>query len=358
MYIYIHIPFCNNICKYCDFPKLLYDKKYINKYLDSLEKEIVLRYKNEKVKTIYIGGGTPTSLDVIELKRLLEITNQFDRELECEFTIESNVESLDDDKLKLMMEYGVNRVSLGVQSFNEKTLLELNRKHTKKDVFDTVNRIKKVGIDNISIDYIYGVNDNILEIQNDMNIFLELDIPHISCYSLIIEDNTVFGINKREYIDEDKEYEMYKCIGNILEDNGYKHYEISNYCKEGYFSSHNINYWDNGEYYGFGLGSVSYLNNYRISNTKNLNRYINGEYVESSNYEDIDIRMSNAIILGLRKIKGINIKNFNEKFDANILDLYNIRELIKNGKLVIEDNNLFIPRKYFYMANEILINFI
>lgn len=358
MYIYIHIPFCSNICKYCDFPKMLYDKKYIDNYLEALDKEIISRYKGEKVKTIYIGGGTPTSLDIIELKKLLDITNKFVRELECEFTVESNVECLDDNKIKLMNDYGVNRISLGVQSFNNKTLLELNRKHTKEDVFNVVNMIKRNGIDNISLDYIYGVNSNIDEIKDDMNTFLELSIPHISCYSLIIEDNTVFGINKRKYIDDEIEYEMYKYISNILEDNDYKHYEISNYAKEGYFSSHNINYWNNGEYYGFGLGSVSYLDNYRISNTKNLSKYIKEEYIDSNEYENLDVRISNTIILGLRKVDGINIEKFNKRFNINILDLYNIRDLISNGKLVIDNNNLYVSKEYFYLGNEILINFV
>ena len=139
MYIYIHIPFCNNICKYCDFPKLLYDKKYINSYLDSLEKEIINRYKGEVVKSIFIGGGTPTSLDVLELKKLLDITKLFNKEKEVEFSIESNIESLDEEKIKLLKEYGVNRISLGVQSFNNDTLVELNRKHTREQVFLVVN---------------------------------------------------------------------------------------------------------------------------------------------------------------------------------------------------------------------------
>jgi len=358
MYIYIHIPFCSNICKYCDFPKLLYDKKYINKYLDALENEINQRYKNEEVVSIFIGGGTPTSLDYLELKKLLSIVNKFNRAKKIEFTIESNIESLDEKKIQLLKSYGVNRISLGVQSFNNNTLLELNRKHTKKQVFEIVKTIKNVGINNISIDYIYGVNESLEEIKEDMNTFLKLDIPHISCYSLIIEDNTIFGINKRKYINEEVEYNMYKYISNFLENNNYNHYEISNYSKDGYQSIHNLNYWNNGYYYGFGLGSVSYINNYRISNTKNLNKYINGNYIYDNIYEDKNTNISNTLILGFRKIKGINIEEFNKKYNTNILELYNIKELIKEGKLVTDNTNIYIPKKYFYMANEILINFI
>ena len=358
MYIYIHIPFCSNICKYCDFPKLLYDKKYVNKYLDALEKEIINRYKGELVKTIYIGGGTPTSLDCNELKRLLNITNIFNREDKIEFTIESNVESLDIDKLAILKENGVNRISLGVQSFNNNTLIELNRKHTKEMVFEVVKNIKNIGIDNISIDYIYGINENMQELQAGIDKFLELDIPHISCYSLIIEENTVFGINNRNYIDQEKDLKMYKYIEKKLIVNGYNHYEISNYSKEEYKSIHNLNYWNNGYYYGFGMGSVSYLDDYRISNTKNLSKYLNYEYLDNNIYENKETRISNTIILGLRKIDGINIEEFNSRFNTNLLDLYNIKDLIKEEKLVVRNNQLFISSKYIYMENDILINFI
>lgn len=358
MFVYVHIPFCNNICKYCDFPKLLYDKKFVNNYLDALEKEIDDRYNKEEVISIFIGGGTPTSLDYLELERLLKIINKFNKDKLKEFTIESNIESLDNEKIILLKKYGINRISLGVQSFDDDILKELNRKHTKEDVFEVVNNIKKNGISNISIDYIYGVDTDIDKVKRDMDVFLELDVPHISCYSLIIEENTVFGINGRNYIDETQEYEMYKYIEEFLGNNGYFHYEISNYGKDGYCSIHNLNYWDNGSYYGFGLGSVSYIDFNRISNTRNINKYINGEYIDSSIYEDEETRLSNSIILGLRKVKGIDVNSFNDKYNTNLIDLYNIKELIIEGKLVLDNGFLRVSDEYFYMQNEILINFI
>ena len=358
MYIYIHIPFCSHICSYCDFPKLLYNKKYIDEYLDSLEREIKLRYKGDLVKSIYIGGGTPTSLDVEELDKLFKILNIFNKDKEIEFSVESNVESLNDDKIKLLKKNGVNRVSLGVQSFDDNILNSLNRFHNKKDVFNVVSKLKKNSINNISIDLIYGVNSDMEVIKRDIDCFLELDIPHISCYSLIIEDNTLFGISGRDYIKDDVEYEMYNYINNKLNNNGYIHYEVSNYARDGYYSKHNLNYWNNGEYMGFGLGAVSYINNYRISNTRNLSKYLECNYIDNKKYEDKSLRMSNTLILGLRKISGINVMNFNKKFDCNLLDLYNIRELIDNGMLLFKDNYLFINPKYFYLSNNILINFI
>lgn len=358
MYIYIHIPFCASICSYCDFPKVLYDKKYIYNYLKALEKEIDTRYKNKEVKTIYIGGGTPTSLALDELKMLLEITTKFKRKNLIEFTIESNVECLDIDKINLLKEYGVNRISLGVQSFNNNTLKELNRKHTKEDVFDVVSNLKKVGINNISIDYIYGVNSNIEELKEDINTFFKLDVPHISCYSLIIEDGTIFGINKKKYIDEDKELEMYKYIENTLDKNNYKHYEISNYAKDDFYSIHNINYWNNGNYYGFGMGAVSYLNNNRITNTKSLTNYIDGNYQYENTYEDKLLEMSNTFMLGFRLVKGIDTDMFYKRYNIKVTDLEVVNKLLKEEKLILKDNRLFISPKYFYLSNEIIMEFI
>lgn len=358
MYIYIHIPFCNHICSYCDFPKLLYHEKYINKYLDALEQEIKKRYKNELVTSIYIGGGTPTSLNLKELKRLLHITNLFHKSKNLEFTIESNIENLDMKKIKLLNSFKINRVSLGVQTFQPKALKTLNRHHTKKQALEVINNLKKQNITNISIDLIYGVDNNLEEIKKDLNIFLTLDLPHLSYYSLIIENNTIFGINKREYIDDNLEYKMYKYIEKTLTNYGYCHYETSNYAKKNYTSKHNLNYWNNGEYYGFGLGAVSYLNHNRITNTKNLTKYLSHNYLESSLHEDKDLQISNTIILGLRKTKGINIEEFQLKYHCNLIDLYNIKDLIKENKLILEDKRLFINPKYYYLSNEILINFI
>ena len=157
MYIYIHIPFCTSICSYCDFPKLLYDKKYITKYLEAIKNEIESRYMGEEVVSIYIGGGTPTSLDLDELKYLFSLTSIFKTSRDLEFTIESNVESLTIEKIKLLKRYNVNRISLGVQSFHDDTLEELNRRHTKNDVFKIIDELKRENLKNISIDYIYGI---------------------------------------------------------------------------------------------------------------------------------------------------------------------------------------------------------
>ena len=358
MYIYIHIPFCDCICSYCDFCKILYNNKYINNYLDNLEKEIRNRYKNELIKSLYIGGGTPSSLSYQELERLFNIIKIFKLDSNYEFTIECNVNNLDINKIKLFKDNGVNRVSLGVQSFNKEILTILNRSHTYKEVYNVINNLKNNNIKNINIDLIYGVNDNIDIVKKDIDYFLSLDIPHISCYSLIIEDNTLLKINNYQNIDEDIEYEMYKYIENKLTSNGYIHYEISNYAKEGYQSTHNINYWDNGSYYGFGLGSVSYIDNYRISNTKNISKYNKGIYISNREYEDINTNMSNDMILGLRKIKGVSISKFYNKYKKDIREVFDIDDLINNKILIIDNDNMYIDSKYIYLSNQVLIRFI
>ncbi len=353
MSIYIHIPFCTSICSYCDFCKIIYNEKYISNYLEMLEKEIKERYRGEKVKTIFIGGGTPTSLSYDELKRLFDIINIFDIEEKVEFTIESNIESIDEDKLKLMNIYGVNRISIGVESFDDNTLKLLGRRHNKEDILNKIELVKKY-FDNINIDLIYAAYNDINILKNDIDNFLKLDIPHISTYSLIIEDNTILKINGMNNIDEDLDYDMYKYIEKTLENNNYIHYEISNYAKKGYKSKHNLVYWDNDDYYGFGLSSTSYIDNIRRVNTKNLSKYLRGEFISNEELEGTSIRMENEVMLGLRKIEGIDINKFKDRYGKDIEDVFNIDDFIRDNYLVKDNNYLRINKEYMYISNEII----
>ena len=355
MSIYIHIPFCNSICTYCDFCKIFYNKKYINDYLNNLEQEIKVRYKSEIVNTIFIGGGTPSSLDDEELIRLMNIIEIFKLNDNYEFTVECNIESITENKLKIMKKYGVNRISIGVESFDNSIIKLLGRNHTKKDVYNKMGIVKRY-FSNINIDLIYAAYDDINILKSDIDCFLKLDIPHISTYSLIIEDNTMLKINGMKNIDEDIDYEMYKYIEDTLEKNNYIHYEISNYAKNGYQSKHNLVYWNNEEYYGFGLSSTSYINNERITNTKNLRNYLNGKYIGTSISEDKEIKMENEVMLGLRKLDGIDLDRFKDKFNVSLEDIYNIDNLISEGYyLVKEDNYIKINKKYMYISNEIIV---
>lgn len=354
MSIYIHIPFCSSICTYCDFCKVIYNRKYIDDYLDNLEREIRLRYKMENVKSIYIGGGTPSCLDDSELIKLFNIVKLFNVDENIEFTMECNVESITEEKLKIMSNYGVNRISIGVESFNDDIIRKLGRHHNKKMVFDKINLVKKY-FNNINIDLIYAAYDDINILKDDIMSFLQLNIEHISTYSLILEDNTMLKINGMENINEDVDYDMYKYIENTLESNGYIHYEISNYAKEGYMSFHNLVYWNNMEYYGFGLSSVSYIDNRRIFNTKNLSKYLNGIYFDRSEYEDKNVRMENEVMLGLRKTRGICLKDFEEKYNIKFDDVFSIYELVKDKYLIIDNGYIRINKEYMYISNEIIV---
>jgi len=357
--VYIHIPFCENICTYCDFCKQFYDKDKVNKYLESLEREIKSKYKNDLIKTLYIGGGTPSSLTLSELERLFKIIKIFNISKDCEFTIEVNPENIDLDKLILFRENGVNRISIGVESTNDKILKYLNRKYNYEMVKDKISLIKEIGFNNINVDLMYAIkNESISDLEIDIKNILELDITHISTYSLMIEPNTVLGINNEKYIDENLDYSMYQKICEVLKKNNFIHYEVSNFSKSGYESKHNLVYWHNEKYYGFGLGASGYIDDIRYDNTKSLLKYINGEYLLNSEEISLKDKISYELILGFRLINGINKKEFYDKYQKDILDMYNIRDLIKNEDLIDDGNNIFVNYDRIYIENSILINFV
>ena len=351
---YIHIPFCNNICSYCDFCKMYYDSNLVDKYLDELEKEINSIYKNEELDTIYIGGGTPSCLNINQLERLFKITDRLNKSKDIEFTIEGNFESTNYDKLSLYKKHGVNRLSFGLESINKDNLKFLNRENNLEQIENIINISRELGFNNINIDLIYAIpNEDLKILEDDLDYILNLDVEHISTYSLIIEDNTMLSINKTTNIDEDIDYEMYKFICNKL--NSYKHYEISNFSKEGYYSKHNLCYWNNSNYYGFGLGAASYIGNMRITNTRSINKYLEGKYIMDEEVLSKEEIMEYEIILNLRKSEGISLSNFKNKFKIDFLTKYNIDELINNKLLVFDNDNIYIPEDKMYLNNEIII---
>lgn len=355
--VYIHIPFCSDICSYCDFCKIYYNSDLVDKYLDSLEIEINKHYNNDIINTIYIGGGTPSSLDINQLERLLNIVSIFNTDL-IEYTFECNIENIDEDKVKLLSKYGVNRISIGVQSFDSNLLSLLNRKHTKSMVFDKVSMIKKY-IDNINIDLMYAISGEDIDILNDdIDNILKLDINHISTYSLIIEDNTILKNMKIDYIDDELDYSMYKIICDRLKEHGYIHYETSNFAKEGYESKHNLVYWNNEHYYGFGAGASGYINNIRYTNTKSIKNYIDGKLNREEENLSINEVIENEFILGFRKIQGVSINKLKDKYNLDITKLDFVSKLIKDNKLVLKDNYLSINEDLIYVSNDILIEFL
>ena len=354
MSIYIHVPFCKTICSYCDFCKFYYNEKWVDNYLIALEKEIKEKYKNESIATIYIGGGTPTSLNINQLEKLLQLTKLFNFE-KIEFTVETNVD-LSLDKIKLLKQYGVNRISIGVQTVNQKHLKFLNRNHTKEEVINLVNLLKQYDF-NINIDLMYGMpNQTLKELEEDLDFILSLDVNHISTYSLIIEPHTKIYIDNITNIDEDLDYQMYQLINKKLKN--YVHYEISNFAKDDYYSKHNLVYWNNLEYYGFGIGASGYIDGVRYDNTRSYQNYLNGNYLFESHKLSKKEKIENEFILGFRKLEGINILEFKAKYDMNVLDIGIVKKLLKEGKLSVDNGYLKINPKYIYISNTILVNFI
>lgn len=357
--IYIHIPFCTQICSYCDFSKVYYNDYLANKYLLSLEKEIDTRYKNEVVDTIYIGGGSPSSLNIVQLNKLFNIIKKIKKNKKCSITFECNSADLDNEKIKLLSENNVNRVSIGIQSFNKKILKILNRESNYFVIEKTIKNLNDVGIFDINVDLIYGVNSQTLsEINEDLEKILKLNITHISTYSLILEKNTILYNKNYKEIEEDDDYNMYKFINETLIDEGFINYEISNYSKIKYESKHNLCYWDNNHYYGFGVGASSYIENKRFSCINNFKKYINFIYEYDEEIIDNKKEEEYEFILGFRKIEGINKENFSLKFNKDIMKNEIIKKLVKENKLLHNDSNLFINSKYIYLSNEILLDFI
>lgn len=357
--VYIHIPFCSNICSYCDFCKIYYNHDMVSNYLNALKCEIKANYKEEILDTIYIGGGTPSCLNIKELEKLFEIVSLFKKSSNLEFTFECNIEDLEIDKLNFLYRNGVNRLSVGVQTFNKDLLKVLNRHHSKQEVLNKIKLAKGIGFNNISIDLIYAIpGQDLDDINSDIASFLKLDITHLSTYSLIIEPHTILNNKKIQSIDEDLDYSMYKKICDTLARYGYKHYEISNFAKVGYESKHNLTYWNNDYYYGFGAGASGYINNVRYDNTRNITKYINQNYKKEEHIMSFNETIENEFILGLRKIDGINIYKFQKKYGFSPLNIPIVQKLIDQESLMLFDNYLKINKKLIYQENDILCEFL
>ena len=357
--VYIHIPFCKNICSYCDFCKLYYKKDWVDLYLDKLNEEILDHYLDEKIKTIYIGGGTPSCLSLSQIKKLLEICQVFHLESQVEFTFECNLDDITEEILYLLKLKGVNRLSIGIQSFNETNLTFLNRQHTFVEAKEKMALIRRLGFENVNIDLMYALpTEDLSVLKKDLTLLLELEPNHISTYSLMIEPHTMLSKQNVKPISEDVDALMYKTIIKMLEKKGYHHYEVSNFAKDGYESKHNLTYWNNEEYYGFGLGASGYIDDIRYTNTKSLTKYLAGFYQKEEEILSLKDVMDNELMLGFRKCEGISLTKFKQKFGRNMEDCYPIKPLLKNKDLKEENGYIFIPKDKFYIMNEILLKMI
>ena len=355
--IYIHIPFCRSICSYCDFCKFVYNEKWVGAYLTGLRNEIKDRYMDEPIKTIYIGGGTPSCLTIPELRRLFKIISVFNTSELEEFTFECNLSDITEELLVLLKYNKVNRLSIGIESFNKKNLEFMERSADFKDASEKIELCRRHGFLNINIDLMYAIpGETLHDLKKDIDLFLKLNPTHISTYSLILEEHTKATNNEATYIAEELDYDMFRLIEKkVGKDN---HYEISNYAIPGYESKHNLVYWNNEEYYGFGLGAAGYVDDIRYQNTKNLKEYLLGNYVDSTEMLGLKEKMDYEIMLGLRKLNGIDTIKFKEKYGQDIESVYDLKPLLKNKDLIKRKNHIYINPEKIYVMNEILIKII
>ena len=343
--LYIHIPFCEHICAYCDFTKLLTNDKFIDSYMPELYKEID-SYNIDKVNTLYIGGGTPTAIDDTHFEELLKKVSKY-LDKDYEFTVEANVENLTKEKLLLMKKYGVNRVSIGVESSNDEILKKINRHHTFKDAIDVVYLAKSLGFTNINVDLIYGLQDQ--NIDEELNNFISLDVPHISIYSLSVSQGSMFYNLKVKPLNEEEDAKAFERIHEFMESHGYIHYEISNFAIPGHESRHNMVYWKDQEYYGCGLGASGYLNGVRYGNTPSLPIYLEGNYIsykETLTKEDEEIEY---LMLGFRLKDGFKREDYKARFGVDFLENYqkNIKRFKLDEHMVISETE--IKPKFSFM---------
>lgn len=356
--VYIHIPFCKNICSYCDFCKNFYNKNFVSSYLKELKNEVKENYHGEKISTLYIGGGTPSSLLNDELDVLFDITNSFNLNNDYEFTFECNYEDINDLILYKLKENKVNRLSIGIQTFNEKFKDILGRNINKKDMISKISLAKKY-FNNISLDLMYALpNQSLEDLKKDVLEFINMKISHVSTYSLMVEEHTKLGINGAKEVNDDVQRKMYDTIIDVLSKNGYNHYEISNFSLEGFESRHNLTYWNNLEYYGFGAGASGFTFNVRYDNTKSVLKYINKNKRVYEEKIDNITRIKDEVMLGFRKTNGINKADFKNKYKMKLKDAFNIDEMIKAGLLRETPLNVFISPEYLFVSNEIILKVI
>ncbi len=347
--LYIHIPFCRNICPYCDFAKLYKNQNYEDKYIDQLLKDLSLtRDKFFKFETIYIGGGTPSCLSLDNLEKILIACSKMHKR-DYEFSIETNPEDINQKLLELLKKYGVNRISIGIQTFNENILNTINRNYhiNYKNMIELVKKY----ISNINLDFIYGLPGYSFDIlKEDLKDFFELNVNHASFYSLIVSPGTIFFNKKVKEIDEDLSSEYYLYILKEMRKHGFERYEVSNYAKQGFECKHNLTYWRNKEYLGIGLNASGYIGNIRYSNTMNFSEYIKG--INNINREIITDKQLEEyyFITNLRLSKGFSLDEYFKIFKTDFIKKYN-----KKVDLMIDNEQVTVNNGYFSCTDKGLL---
>lgn len=367
--LYIHIPFCDKICNYCDFTAFQGANSKILEYVNALKKEIQLKgNKNFFIDSIFIGGGTPSFIDGKYIFEILEeVRENFTVLEDIEISIETNPKTFDEKKLEFYKKAGINRLSIGVQSFNDKILKELGRNHNSKEVFESIELVRKFDFD-INLDLIFGYQKQSVEdILYDLEMVKKINPEHISYYSLIIEEKTKFkalqNAGKLNFLDEDIERKMYHLIVENLEKIGLKQYEVSNFSKEQKESVHNKKYWNCKEYLGMGVSSHSYFEDVRFSNTVNLSKYIkeleNGNIpIDFSENLNMATKKFEYIIMNMRLKEGFLISDYNKLFNVNFLEENKkvVENAIKNDVVEIKEDRIYFTKKGFDIMDSFFVD--
>lgn len=373
--VYIHIPFCHHICPYCDFNKVVLEGQPVEKYLLALEQEIkhtFARHAPDQVDTIFIGGGTPTALNPNQMLQLMDIIREHVQpwHVDLEYTMEANPGSVNRELLRVMKDGGVNRLSFGVQSFNEQLLKTLGRIHDARDVGQSIQMAADAGFDNMSIDLMFGLPGQTIEhVEHSLLRTLELPLKHVSAYSLKVEEGTHFyTLQKKGQLPlphEDDELVMFERMIDTLSSNGFDHYEVSNFARPGYQSNHNLTYWLNNEYYGFGAGAHGYVQGVRHENAGSLQEYIDMVRKQGLPYiytqaVPSDESMENMMIMGLRLSVGVSVDTFEQRFGESIENRYGkqLAQLQEKGLLTYEAKHYKLTRQGLYFGNDVFVAFI
>ncbi|WDV05613.1 MULTISPECIES: radical SAM family heme chaperone HemW [Lysinibacillus] len=374
--VYIHIPFCHQICNYCDFNKFYFKNQPVDEYIEALGKEMALVTKKypehfRNIETIFLGGGTPTALSPKQLDKLLTYIHAYiPMSSVKEFTSEANPDELSAAKLQVLFDGGVNRLSMGVQSFDQGLLQKIGRTHSNEHVYETIALAKQHGFHNISIDLMYGLpGQTMAQWRDSLEKAFALDLPHFSAYSLIVEPKTIFynqyAKGKLHLPTEDLEADMYDVLMQEMSLHGLQQYEISNFAKPGFHSEHNKIYWDNDEYAGFGAGAHGYLAGIRYSNHGPLKKYMDAVFAEElpivHEHEVTQAeKREEQMFLGLRKTEGVMHSIYEEKFNEPMNAQYEqvIEKLESEGLLEHDERGIRLTRKGRFVGNEVFQQFL
>lgn len=354
--LYIHIPFCKEKCKYCDFLSFR-NIEFVNDYKDALLKEINAFDCRDMVKSIFIGGGTPSYIEERTIAEIMECLNKFNIAPNAEITIEANPGTLTEDKLKLYKRFGINRISMGLQTWHNSILQTLGRIHTREIFLENYEIVKKY-FDNINVDLMFSLPDQSFDMWAEtLENVTALEPSHISAYSLIVEEGTPFYNMELNLPDEMTDRKMYHYTIDYLDSKDYKQYEISNFAKEGKNSQHNIVYWKRGNYKGFGIGSASLLDNIRYKNTESMRDYINGTTIVETEILTQQNIIEEYMFLGLRMIEGISVFDFKRQFGKNVFDVYgNVFDKYSDCFLI--NDRIALNRRGIDISNIIMSEFI